>query len=327
MAMASKNLFVLNPDMRTDIAVRAVLLGYLDSIEKEASHLVQEYSADGLHDLRVAARKSRAIIKQFRSVIGKVMFNRFAKQFQRLSNLTGPARDMDVYIQQFGELENLLPQQMHQDFEPLLSIIKAHNTHHRKTLINALQTHNFAQFLLSYRQFLTKPVAPRSTFTNARRPIKNVASDQIQHAYARVRKQGDSIKKSSPAESLHSLRKRCKILRYLLESFKQLYNSNDMTNLINTLKELQDNLGGYNDLHVQIVFLASLLEDTNQQTPITKNTKVVIKQLMRQLRAEQKKYRAAFRQTYKHFSHKSNHVLYQQLFKKNAVKQTQQGLH
>ena len=100
-----------------------------------------------------------------------------------------------------------------------------------------------------------------------------------------------------------------------------------MTNLINTLKELQDNLGGYNDLHVQIVFLASLLEDTNQQTPITKNTKVVIKQLMRQLRAEQKKYRAAFRQTYKHFSHKSNHALYQQLFKKNAVKQTQQGLH
>ena len=110
MATASKKLIVLNPDMRTDIAVRAVLLEYLETIKTEANHLIQVYSADGLHDLRVAARKSRAIIKQFRSVIGKVMFNRFAKQFQRLSNLTGPARDMDVYIQQFGELENLLPQ-------------------------------------------------------------------------------------------------------------------------------------------------------------------------------------------------------------------------
>jgi CHAD domain-containing protein len=181
--------------------------------------------------------------------------------------------------------------------------------------------------LVNYRQFLTKPVTPRSTLPNARRPIENIANEQIWHAYARVRKQGDSIKKSSPALKLHSLRKSCKILRYLLESFSQLYDSADMTKLINTLKELQDNLGSYNDLHVQIAFLQALLVDSGYQTTITKNTMLAIKQLMKQLQTDKKKHRAAFRQTYKHFWYKSNHALYQHLFKQKKVEPTQKGAH
>ncbi len=59
--------------------------------------------------------------------------------------------------------------------------------------------------------------------------------------------QGKSITRNSAAETLHELRKYFKHLRYLIEFFRSLYPAVKLRVLIETLIDVQDSLGEYND--------------------------------------------------------------------------------
>ena len=78
-------------------------------------------------------------------------------------------------------------------------------------------------------------------------------------------RQGSAITASSPAEDLHDLRKRCKELRYLLESFASLHDPATHQRAVKELKGLQDCLGEFQDCEVQQheirMFAAQMMND------------------------------------------------------------------
>jgi CHAD domain-containing protein len=69
---------------------------------------------------------------------------------------------------------------------------------------------------------------------------------------------GAAITDDSPAESLHTLRKRCKELRYVLEFFASLHNPQAQRAMVGDLKRLQDCLGEFQDSEVQQYEIQSL---------------------------------------------------------------------
>jgi CHAD domain-containing protein len=78
-----------------------------------------------------------------------------------------------------------------------------------------------------------------------------LAARSIAAVHERVLASGGAITATSPPQSLHDLRKRCKELRYALEIFASLQAPGAQWRAVRELKGLQDCLGEFQDTDVQ----------------------------------------------------------------------------
>jgi CHAD domain-containing protein len=95
--------------------------------------------------------------------------------------------------------------------------------------------------------------------------VAQLAAERIGAAHRTALEAGALITASSPPQSLHDLRKRCKELRYLVEMFGSLYDPAERWQAVRELKALQDSLGEFQDGEVELAeiraFAADMLAD------------------------------------------------------------------
>jgi CHAD domain-containing protein len=247
----------LAPDQPAIDAAVIVLGGLLATIEANRQGTIDQLDTEFLHDLRVSVRRTRSGLKAFPGIFRPAPLARFAPGFGWVQQATGPARDLDVQLLEFGdELRKLTPDAAER-LTPLRTLLEGkHRDAHRQTE-RALRSVRFARLLDRWRGFLDDPPPG----PDAGRPILDVASERIWRAYRRVVKRGRRITPASPPEDLHTLRKRGKELRYLLEFFAPIYPSGDVAPLVRELKKLQDNLGAFQDDQVQAAGLRSYADE------------------------------------------------------------------
>jgi CHAD domain-containing protein len=310
-----KSIIILTPDMRTDEATKMILLTMLDMLEANEEGVKNNIDSEFLHDFRIAVRKTRSVFSQIKGVFPKKVVDRYRKQFAWLGSLTGPARDMDVYLIKFYGYCNMLPDEMREQLHSLRSAIIDKKISSYKALAKGLKGKRYRRLLADYRKFLESPVPVGTRLLNADRPVKSVADARIWKMYRRAVKEGLAIGEESPDEDFHELRKTCKKLRYLIEFFQSLYDPELMSHLIETLKRLQDNLGDFNDLHVQMGALGGFLKDMNNQGPVSAETREAINILIENLNCLKREKRNEFVGRFKIFGENDNKQLYRQLFK------------
>jgi len=309
-----KAVIPLLPEMRTDQATKAALLAMLNMLEANESGVRNNIDSEFLHDYRIAVRKTRSAFSQIKGVFPKHVVDRYRNQFAWLGGLTSPARDMDVYLLKLESYRNMLPKKLRIHLDPLRSVIVSKRDGSYKALAKALSGKRYHRLLSDYREFLTSPVPLQTRLPNASKPVKLVANQRIWKMYRRVMKEGKGINEKSPDEDLHELRKTCKKLRYLIEFFQSLYDADQMSHLIVFLKKLQDNLGDFNDLHVQKEALEGLLVDMENFGPVSAETEQAIAELIAQLDHLQMEKRKEFAGQFSLFCKKENKRLYRQLF-------------
>ncbi len=119
---------------------------------------------------------------------------------------------------------------------------------------------------------------------------------------------------------LHVLRIECKKLRYLMEFFASLFPRKKINALIGQLKNLQDNLGDFNDLCVQQEYLLNVVTELPASQHQVKKTLVAIGSLIETLEHEKKSVKDAFARTFTAFAAPANQELFQELFARNTRK-------
>ena len=125
---------------------------------------------------------------------------------------------------------------------------------------------------------------------------------------------GGKVRRKSPAEKLHRVRIDCKKLRYLLEFFSSLYERRDQSTLVRELKQLQDNLGDFNDICVQQDYLLNISAELPAGQQKVKNTLVAIGSLIETLDRKKQSVKDAFAKTFTNFAAPENQALFRQLF-------------
>jgi CHAD domain-containing protein len=132
--------------------------------------------------------------------------------------------------------------------------------------------------------------------------VARLAASRIGRAHRRVLRDGSAITATSPPESLHELRKRCKELRYLLEFFGSLYDPGQHWQAVRELKALQDCLGEFQDTQVQHeeirVFAAQMME----QRAAPAATLLAMGEIAAGLAAAQQKARSEFAGRFRDFA-------------------------
>ena len=311
---SSKLDYRLDPDKRADASAKEVLLGLLDTLEANIEGAKANLDSEFLHDLRVATRRTRSALTQIKNVFAPDLVEDYKTRFAWLQEVTGPVRDLDVYLLDFERYRQSLPSPLQPHLEPMRDFLTAHYEANRKTLVRALGSSKFKSLLSSWRTFLEAPVPERSAVPNAMRPIKEVADRRIWIIYRRVRKQGRAITMDSPAPELHELRKSCKKLRYLLEFFSSLYPKKQASALVKMLKVLLDNLGKFQDLAVQADHLREMARQMHHEGRAETDTLLAMGVLVGDLFQRQGQARVEFAEIFAGFDAKENRVLFGELF-------------
>jgi CHAD domain-containing protein len=305
----------LDPAQRADLATKQILRRLLGTIEANVEGARENRDSEFLHDLRVATRRTRSALSQIKGVFPDSRVADFKARFAWLQQVTGPVRDLDVYLLDFPNMRQQLPAVLQPDLEPLYQLLLAQHAEAQQQLAMELGSPRFKQLLDDWRAFLEAPVA-ESSAANAKQgasaaaraeaaptaaavPIKQVADRRIRKLLKRVCAEGRAIGEESPPEDLHELRKSCKKLRYLMEFFQNLYKKERMREQIKQTKRLLDNLGRFQDTAVQAWHLRETAEGGEGRLPPA--TLLAMGALIGQLLQDQARARDGFAEVFAGF--------------------------
>jgi CHAD domain-containing protein len=322
-AYSSKLRLELDAAMPAAAAARQIHRTLLETIRTNEDGVRRDLDSEFLHDFRVAVRRTRAALGQIKGVFPEPAQACFRRELSWLGQLTGPTRDLDVYLLKFGDYEAALPPAVRRDLEPLRGFLAAEQRREQRRLATALGGARYRRLLADWQAFLEDERGPgpgdqEPSPPNAGRPIVEVAGRRIRKVYRRVLDQGRAIGDDSPDESLHRLRIECKKLRYLLEFFRGLYPSPEVDPLIKALKKLQDNLGDFNDYSVQQKQLKDFARRMLDEGVADADTSMAMGALVAHLERGQAAERRAFHRRFATFARRGNRDRFQALFHRST---------
>ena len=304
----------LDPSMRSDEATKAILQFLLDVMKINAANMEKDFDTEILHDFRVAIRRTRSALGQVKSVFPVRTTNRFKKDFAFVGKLSNELRDLDVYLLNETGYKAMLPAALRDDIGPLFNHLRKKRSKALQHVIRGLKSKNYARILQDWEAFLKKPVRESASASNAGSPVIDLACKRIYKKYRGIVKAGSMILQDTADDRLHALRIECKKLRYLMEFFSSLYAPKKISVLIEQLKKLQDNLGDFNDLCIQVEYLLDIAQELPATHRQSKSTLVAIGSLIGTLDREREKVKGAFAKTFTGFASTENRELFRELF-------------
>jgi CHAD domain-containing protein len=284
--------------MPASVAVATLLLGLLDTLEQNVDGVLRDIDTEFLHDLRVAARRTRSAIKLLGDVIPES--RPYAAEFKWLGDLTTPTRDLDVHLLGFDAMAAQLVAATPADLEPFRAFLARRRAREFRRLSAGLRSARFKTLTDHWRKTLLEArdhPAKRKTPT-----ADEVAVAKTARAFRKIAAQGGAITADSPPESLHDLRKRCKELRYVLEFFAPLHDPVTYKKVVGDLKQLQDCLGEFQDSEVQRHEIAELADAMLAERAAPAATLLAMGEIAANLAHSQAEARAEFADRFARFA-------------------------
>lgn len=273
-------------------AVSLVLSSLHEEMVANEAGVRSQLDTEFLHEYRVAGRCARSVLRQVQDLVPDESATALSDELRWLGTLTGPARDIDVHLNQLREAGS--------EVAPLRRLLVERRANAHEALVAALDSQRYRALLGSWSD-LEHRAAARSRSLAGKRPAGEVVDEYLRQAHRRVLKAGTAVHDDSPAEALHDVRKKAKALRYLLETFQTLYPNDDWRAVVTELKVLQDNLGEFQDCQVQAAELRAMEEDLAREGA---SIVTIVEGMTDHLDERQATARAAFAQRFKRFSSK-----------------------
>lgn len=316
-AYSSKLVIKLKPKMRADEASKVIYRHLLNAIYINEAGTISDTDTEFLHDFRVAVRRTRSGLSQFKNTLPAAVVSQHAVFFSWLGQITGLTRDLDVYLLSYKKYKEALPVSLREDISPLYDFLKQKQSQAQKELAEKLKSSEYRKKLAAWDAYLKEPLAKKGKASNTNISIKELAEQRIWAVYKRILKEGEAINESSPAEALHDLRKTCKKLRYLMEFFQSLYKADDMKSLLKILKGFQTVLGDFQDYEIQEVNIKQFSEEMMANN-VPANTLLAMGVLVQDLDKMKCRARNDFAKQFAVFKQVENQSAFKMLFLNKA---------
>jgi CHAD domain-containing protein len=299
----------LEPDEPAVEAYRRVLTNLLDVAEANRPGTIDDLDPEFLHDLRVAVRRSRSVLSQAKGVLPPDVRDTQTEELRWLGGITGPARDLDVYVLEWDGYVAPLGDDA-AALDPVLAHLEQKRVAAYRDLAKQLRSRRTTTLLRRWRRDLDALVVPAEGTVNeaapdAGRPVGEVAAERITKAHRRLVTHGRAIDADSPAEALHDLRKDAKKLRYLLECFGGLYEPDARKAFVKRLKALQDNLGEHQDAEVHIEEVRTMADELVATEAVDAGTLLAMGRLVAHLEGVRVATRGGFAERFADFDTKA----------------------
>src|SRR5512143_3286624 len=215
---------------------------------------------EGVHQVRVALRRLRSALRVFRAAIPRAVTDPWADEMRWLANQLGPARDLDVFLDE--GMDAVADKLALPGREKLLLLAQGRRLGAYQTVLTMLDSERYAGFKerlgawLETQGWLTAELSDKER-GRLEGNIVSFARQVLDKQERAVLATGSHVDQESPKE-MHQLRIECKKLRYAAEFFNSLFKT--MEEFIAHLKSLQDLLGIMHDVAVMHDLLEDLLK-------------------------------------------------------------------
>jgi CHAD domain-containing protein len=217
--------------------LRAFLRAQLAEIERHDPAVRVGADPEHLHRLRVAVRRSRAALREARSMLGEEQGNALRLELKWLGRQLGPARDLDVLI---ARLRTEVAELDGPDTAPAGKIVmqlEAERQALQEELLAALDSPRYAELLGALEQLVGAPPVATSDVS-----LKRVARRE----FRKLERQMKSLGATPSNDALHRARIQAKRLRYATELSSQLIGK-DAHRVVAAAKTFQDVVGAHQD--------------------------------------------------------------------------------
>lgn len=246
----------LDPRLRGDEALRRIGGTCLDQIlQNEAAVLAGV--AEGVHQMRVAVRRLRAVLAAFRRMLPADQRRQASEELRWLADALGPARNLDVF-----ETVLLAPARSALAEPGIIEALTEAAGRRRKAAYakaaKAIRSTRYTALLLRQLRWFEScgwrdVTAPQRRQT----PIGVLAVRILDRQRVVAKRRSKGFAGQSPRQR-HRLRIALKKLRYAAEVLAGLYSENEVNRFTKRLKRLQDDLGEANDVRAGRDIVAEL---------------------------------------------------------------------
>ena len=297
---------VADPELAARALLAAELTDFLQEVRDNLPGTIGDVDTEFLHDVRVAVRRTRSLLKLGRPALPAHFREAWEPQFKWLGDLTTPVRDLDVYQLGLPEMAGWLVAASAADLEPFQAHLARRRAADRRVLLRALRGARLRRLLDDWTGELSALADSARSADGAAWSAGALARTNVARAHRRVVHGGTSISDSSAPEDLHVLRKRCKELRYALEMFAPVLDDAQVGKAIKDLKSLQDVLGRFQDSEVQRTTLHGFAQEMVADGAPAEAL-LAMGELMGHLYAEQQRARAEFATAFASYVRPASH--------------------
>lgn len=273
----------------------------LEIIRANINGIMDDVDTEFLHDFRVATRRTRSCLSEFRGFLPSPQEEGFRKAFRQLGRRSNTLRDLDVYLMNREKYQAMVPPGLHPGLHRYFTHLEQRREAEHLEFCRHLGTPDFGRMLEDWEALLEN-AAPGTQGGTA----GVAAGERISARFNSIVQKGSRVSDDSPGEELHRIRIEGKKLRYLLELFRSCYPEPRVSILVGHLKALQNHLGEYNDLSVQLADLAGQLK----REDVSRLEAASIGGLMALMHRRQSEVRAGFQHCFSEFSSPGNRLLY-----------------
>ncbi len=238
----------LQPEEDARGAARRAIAAHVQHWRREEA-AARHGDAEAIHQLRVATRRLRALLRLFAPVLPVSVVTRGREGLAQLGTAIGAVRDLDVLALALAARARKLGRECREALAPLEDEIAQRRAAALAALVEQLDAPRTRRLLAILEGLPGRRLPSRSAV-----PLRDVAGTLVQPVLRSVVRAGRDLDADAPAAALHRLRVRVKRLRYACETLMGL-GEERLQPVIARLVDLQDVLGEHQDAVTQMQWL------------------------------------------------------------------------
>jgi CHAD domain-containing protein len=282
----------LDPKLAACEGFRLVLANLAEAIAVNLPGTIGAVDPEFLHDLRVAVRRTRSVLRHGRNVLPADVLAWAEPEMKRIAGVTSLPRDLDVQVIEWDRHVAALDDAAAEALEPLRRQLLADRDAAYRELHDRLGGADVTAVRARWDETLGTPIDPATAGSQGGDPIGAVVRRRIRKAQRRLLRNGRAITPETPAAAVHEVRKDAKKLRYLLECFAGVLPGDARKAFVKRLKKLQDLLGEHQDAEVQAANMRLAAEELPPSTGAA--TYLAVGRLVEQLERSRQAARDGF---------------------------------
>jgi inorganic triphosphatase YgiF len=246
----------LDPEATVAASFARIAESVMEHLLSNQPAVLRGEEAEGVHQMRVAVRRLRALLVLFGPLLERRTRGRFEEELRHLGDCLGAARDWDVFADETlpgaaadGVAVGLV--------EALQAAAETRRHAAHQAAKKSIGAPSFARFALAFGAWSRCEVA--AVARDGDRAIGELAPDLLDRLERKLARRLGDIDRCDPA-SLHAARKSAKKLRYAVEYFSALFGP-EATRYAKRCTRLQNRLGVLNDLETAADRIADLVSD------------------------------------------------------------------
>jgi CHAD domain-containing protein len=240
-------------------ALKKMLRAQFEAIVAHAPGARAGRDPEELHDLRVAVRRLRALLRAGRGLLEPGWGDRLRDELDWLGRALGPARDVDVLLARLEETAAELGEPDSRSFEPVLQRVRRERSEARAEMLRVLRS-------ARYRRLVD--TLDEATATPRLRDDRHDVTGVARREFRKLRRAVSALPAQPADDELHAVRIRGKRARYAAELAASADGGGASGRFVRKAKELQDVLGQHQDATVAEARLRKLAGRTGARAAL-----------------------------------------------------------